>query len=340
MSYVPDDPSSERTRGSAYDRPDLVGGYWRPSYSLDAVAWVATRFPRDAVVVELGAGDGTLSRAVAKHSGSLFATDVSLNMARLLDRRLSGEPNAGVGVVAAEHVPLAERSVDAVVAAQALQFFHSRDTAESVRRIVRPGGTFAAFWHIADRSHRWVDELWATFGNRLNGDHLAETQREMANAFPYEAMAMFRNPQQLSPEEMLSLSHTGDRWGLGTQEQRAASDAAVLDVYRKYPTETTSTLPYHTAVWVFSDQPMPHPSSPNLLTHGEVDRALRAYTHFADPASRSRFHGADAVRGRADVDPQARRTPRRGERRGTHRSVDRPTRADLQNGGRSPGHDS
>lgn len=76
-----------------------------------------------------------------------------------------------------------------------MQFFRSRDTAESVRRVVKPGGRFTAIWHIADRSQQWVNELWAIFGNKLNGDHLAGTQRELANVFPHETMAMFGNAQ-------------------------------------------------------------------------------------------------------------------------------------------------
>lgn len=69
------------------------------------------------MILELGAGDGTLTKELALHCRALVATDASPNMANLLSRRLRGQPNVAVGNAAAERIPLANLSADVAVAA-------------------------------------------------------------------------------------------------------------------------------------------------------------------------------------------------------------------------------
>lgn len=301
MSRVaPDNWHAEHAQAPAYASPGLAGRYWRPSYSSDGVGWALTQLP-DADVVELGAGTGILSRALAQRSRSLLATDKSSAMTTVLGAELSRFPNAAARVAAAEEIPVPARSVDAVMCAQSLHFFDSEEVAAEARRVIKPGGRFVAIWHIADRTHDWVNELWKIFGNKLHGDHLAATADELAKRFDYQAMAMFANPQRMGCEDFVSLSHTGDRWTLGDTEQRSASDAEVRAVYeRHHRKRNTVELPYPTAVWMFSDKPIPGPEAPSLLPRGEAERVLGAYTEYEQPSRLSRFYGEGALRGREE----------------------------------------
>lgn len=326
MSRIaPDNWREEHAHGPVYASPGLAARYWRPGYSSDGIEWALTQLP-DADVVELGAGTGILSRALAQRSRSLLATDKSSDMTAELSKELSRFRNATARVGAAEEIPVPARSADAVMCAQSLHFFNSKEVAAEARRVTRPGGRFVAVWHMADRTQDWVNELWEIFGNRLHGDHLAATAAELAKRFDHQAMALFANPQRMGCEDFVSLSHTGDRWTLGDPEQRNASDAEVRAVYeRHHRNRQTVELPYPTAVWMFSDKPIPDPESPSLLPRGEAERVLRAYTGYEQPTKLSRFYSEGALRGREEPASPATRPKPRARHSRTH-AQDRPGR--------------
>jgi metabolite-proton symporter len=274
-----DDPEDERSHGGDYDDAEIVRGYWRPAYSGDGVGWALEGRRREPTILELGAGDGTLTRTIAALApdARILSTDISPNMG--LRRKDNVALYASVAVVtsAAEKIPLGAQQADIVTAAQSFHFFPPEAVAE-IRRVTAPGGRMVVIWHIADRTVSWVNRLWDIFGQRLSGANLAGMRTRLLEHFPYEQMTLFENPQDLTPEQMVDLSHTGDRWARGNPAQRAASDAAVRQVYEDYPDAANTPLPYHTAVWVFSDTALAESSSPRVLTPTRAWEAMRAYT--------------------------------------------------------------
>lgn len=117
----------------------------RPTYPAALFDWLATQSPARDLAWDAGCGNGQASVALADHFKRVFATDPSATQIANAELRA----NVEYRVEPAEQCSLADASVDLVTVAQALHWFdHARFHAE-VRRVLKPGGAFAA-WSYAD----------------------------------------------------------------------------------------------------------------------------------------------------------------------------------------------
>jgi SAM-dependent methyltransferase len=140
-------PAHARSFGAAARRYDR----YRPGYAAAAVAWALG--DRPLRVVDLGAGTGILSRLLLGHGHEVIAVEPDPLMAA---RLVSASPGVAVAVGAAEALPLASGSVDAVVAGQAYHWFDRERAHPELDRVLRPCGVFAAFWNDADDRTPWT----------------------------------------------------------------------------------------------------------------------------------------------------------------------------------------
>jgi ubiquinone/menaquinone biosynthesis C-methylase UbiE len=159
--------TSVRDTTDLYDR--VAPGYqrwWAPVIApaalhlLDLVA-PAVVDRRDALIVDVGAGTGTLARAAVSRWPSIrvVAIDPSQGMlatgGREATRTLTSSQARRLDwrTGTAERLPLADRSVDAVVSSFAFQYLPSRSAAlREACRVLRPGGMVAVVtWLAADR---------------------------------------------------------------------------------------------------------------------------------------------------------------------------------------------
>ena len=98
--------------------------------------------PRDHVL-ELGAGSGLHTWALAQTRARVTATDISPNSLKLLERRIA---NAGAGVSVRtqvadmESLPFADASFDVVACAGSLSYGEPALVDAEIRRVLRPGG--------------------------------------------------------------------------------------------------------------------------------------------------------------------------------------------------------
>jgi SAM-dependent methyltransferase len=120
----------------SYDR-------WRPSYPSEAVAWLIPE--RAAVVADVGAGTGKLT-------GSLLARGLRVEAVepdhRMLDVLKRAHPRAQTHHAGADDLPLADASVDAVLAADAWHWFPFEAAVAETRRVLRPGGWLGLMWNV------------------------------------------------------------------------------------------------------------------------------------------------------------------------------------------------
>lgn len=128
--------------------------YWAPVIGptalriLDVVApWLAAD-GAGATILDVGAGTGTLSRAVAARwpGAQVIALDPASEMLALaaVHLRADGASNARVVVAGAEAMPLASASVDVAISSFAMQLVPDRPAAlREIRRVLRPGGHLA-----------------------------------------------------------------------------------------------------------------------------------------------------------------------------------------------------
>jgi SAM-dependent methyltransferase len=140
----------------AYDRG-------RPSYPDAAVAWLVGAQP--ATVLELGAGTGKLTERLVAAGHDVHATEPDEAMLAVLRRRL---PDVRTSATGAEEIPVADQSVDVVVAAQCFHWFDAESALAEVARVLRPGGHLALVWNQRDERIPWVRKLGRVIGTHDN----------------------------------------------------------------------------------------------------------------------------------------------------------------------------
>jgi len=118
----------------------------RPEWPEAAARWLV---PKGAdLVVELGAGTGKLTRAVAALGVRVVAVEPDRRMLAVL-RGLGLEGVEG----SAEAIPFADGVADAVVAGSSLHWFELELALPEIARVLRPDGRFGFGWNHRDDRH-------------------------------------------------------------------------------------------------------------------------------------------------------------------------------------------
>lgn len=112
----------------------------RPGWPVEAVE--AVGLDPGATVVDLGAGTGKLTRLLVQRYAQVIAIEPDEGMRRALTAVCDGIEGT------AEHLPLADASVDAVFAAEAFHRFEGERSVTEIGRVLRPGGTLALLWNV------------------------------------------------------------------------------------------------------------------------------------------------------------------------------------------------
>lgn len=127
----------------------------RPAWPEEAARWFV---PDDAqLVVELGAGTGKLTRAVAALGVRVVAVEPDPRMLAVL-QGLGLEGVEG----SAESIPFGDGVADGVVAGSSLHWFELDRALPEIHRIVKPGGRFAFGWNHRDDRHPTIARMGET----------------------------------------------------------------------------------------------------------------------------------------------------------------------------------
>ena len=188
-----DPATSFASVADAYDRA-------RPSYPTEAVAWMVGRRP--ATVVEVGAGTGKLTDRLLELGHDVLATDPLEEMLQHLRLR---HPEARVATAPAEAVPVATRSVDCVVAAQAFHWFDTDAALKEAARMLKPEGRIALVWNLRDERIPWVRRLGEVIGTQDQQEIDPTDALLGSQLFGYVEEATFRFWQQLRRNQLRDL---------------------------------------------------------------------------------------------------------------------------------------
>lgn len=114
---------------------------FRPQYPAALFDWLASICRRHEVAWDCACGSGQASRPLAAHFDLVVGTDASPTQVAAAE----ATENLRFVVAASETVPIADGVFDLVTVAQALHWFVGETFFAEVRRVVRPGGVFAAW---------------------------------------------------------------------------------------------------------------------------------------------------------------------------------------------------
>jgi SAM-dependent methyltransferase len=148
----------------------------RPSYPPIAIARLIDAFgvTRQEVVLDLAAGTGKLTRRLMPHVTTVIAVEPVPEMRRELAVKL---PTVRVLDGAAERIPMADHSVDAVFVGQAFHWFRTAEATAEIARVLRPRGGLALLWNVPT----WTEEdtPWLAAFRETVGHH-----KRAAGAYP------------------------------------------------------------------------------------------------------------------------------------------------------------
>ena len=240
---------SERARGfdawaGDYDR-------YRPSYPDELFEVIAQRLPipRQPHVVDLGAGTGRASLAMAELGWRVTAVEPGKPM---LDVLRGGAANRGLLVstvhATAEDTGLEASSADLVTAAQAFHWFDKDRALAEAARIVKPSGGLALFWNVRDAERSPFLADYARLLERVTRDDAGryesglaastglpdETRRAIMahdEAFEEPQLTQLRHEVTMTGEDFIGMAFTASyvRVGTTTDEQdRFRLDLAAL----------------------------------------------------------------------------------------------------------------
>jgi SAM-dependent methyltransferase len=171
---------------TAHDYARHRGGF--PPEFFDSLNEIAID-PKEARVVDLGTGTGTLARGFATRGSEVTAVDISENMMREA-KRLDEETGVQVQYVnaSAEETGLPDGEFDIIAAGQCWWWFDADATLAEAARLLKPGGALLlASWdwiplpgNVVDRTERLIEshnpEWLRGGGNGLHPEFIVDLQ--------------------------------------------------------------------------------------------------------------------------------------------------------------------
>jgi SAM-dependent methyltransferase len=154
----------------------------RPSYPVALDDWLrdALGLAPDRVAVDLGAGTGKFTPLLIATGAHVVAVEpVAAMRAQLVAAHAGVEALAGD----AEHLPLADESVDAIVCAQSFHWFAKPAALAEIRRALKPGGALGLVWNVRDERVAWVAAL-TRIVDRYAGDAPRHESGRWRDVFP------------------------------------------------------------------------------------------------------------------------------------------------------------
>jgi SAM-dependent methyltransferase len=189
----------------------------RPSYPVDAVAWVLP--PGARRVLDLAAGTGRLTERLLDVGLDVVAVEPLAEMRAHIPEaaeRLDGT---------AEAIPLDDESVDAVMVGQAFHWFDAPVATAEIRRVLRPRGRVGLCWNMLDDSEPWVDQL----AELLTAEERASSMRDDQDA-PYSGVEgmtpperkLFRHAPTYDADRLVAFVHSRSQTILMPADERDA----------------------------------------------------------------------------------------------------------------------
>jgi SAM-dependent methyltransferase len=207
----------------------------RPEWPAETVAWMLGSGATGAVcrVVDLGAGTGKGTRAIASLGHEVIAVEPSDGMrealAASLGAHLPVEVAGRISTLAggAEDIPVETASVDAVTVFQAWHWFDAEAAAAECARVLRPGGWLAMGWHHRSEDAPWSRELSDIVERHKNQPDDQEAPPVGPDFEPFET-ELFTYGMRQSVEDLVLHASTWSYVAIHPERTRVLDDVRAL----------------------------------------------------------------------------------------------------------------
>ena len=183
-----------------------------------------------ATAVELGAGTGLFTRALARRAGQVIAVEPDDRMRAVLAAR-----SPGVHVIAGrgEQIPVPDASADGVFVSSAWHWLDHEVAVPEIARVLRAGGRLGVIWTSRDRRVDWVAEIEAltwprdSRAARDDGRRRRRHEVELPEGTPFGnvATASFTFTRMMAVDDFIGWLGTYSRFITASEEERAAGRA-------------------------------------------------------------------------------------------------------------------
>jgi SAM-dependent methyltransferase len=228
----------------------------RPPPAGEAVDWLVPA--RRQTLVDIGAGTGLLTRALASRAEHVIAVEPDERMREVLHLR---SPAVEVVAGRGEAIPLPDASADGVFASSAWHWMDPDKAAPEIARVLRDGGRFGLIWTTRERDIPWLrSDLWFREARKHAGADDEHAQRDGSGhrrvAFPAESpftnieTMTFHYSRPMTPADIVdmlttySLVITADAESVALGRARAAAALA-----EQFPDSATIDLPIASHCW-------------------------------------------------------------------------------------------
>jgi SAM-dependent methyltransferase len=236
------DPALWARRASSFGAAARAYADHRPDYAGAAIAWCLAGADHPVVdVLDLAAGTGALTGGLVAAGLSVRAVEPDPAMLTELSRRLPGVPAV---VAAAEAIPVADGTLDAVLVGTAFHWFDTERALPEIARVLRPGGVLGVLYNLVDDSVPWVAELGELSRSSVS---LPREEKDWAPVFahfgPVE-QARFAHRHPRTAESLTAMVGTHSHTLVIAEDERAELLGRVLGFLSSRPETSAGTFDY------------------------------------------------------------------------------------------------
>ena len=173
-----------------------------PEYVEQILPLAASELAGYERILDVGCGDGQISRLVAAAGAAAFGVDPTWNQIEVAQRRGGGAVYVRSG---AAELPFADASFDAAVACLVFEHIDDVDGAiAEIARVVRPGGRFSFFLNhplIQTPGSGWIDDhtvdppeqYWRIGAYLVEQDSVEQVERGVFIRFVHRPLSRYLN---------------------------------------------------------------------------------------------------------------------------------------------------
>jgi SAM-dependent methyltransferase len=249
-----DEPLPVATRG--FGRAAGIYDRGRPGYPPEAIEALA--LAPGMRVADVGAGTGKLTALLVPSGAQLVAVEP---VAAMRERLAAALPGVRVLDGTAERLPLADASMDLVVAGQAFHWFATAAALAEFARVLAPDRRLGLIWNTMDEQVDWVAQAVGVV-DRHQGDAPRHKSGRWRQAFEGQPHFGPLTHARFAHTDRRPLAAMVDRLGSTSfiaaldDGERAAVLAEVQAVLRRVSApDGTVSMPYLTDVWTARRSP-------------------------------------------------------------------------------------